>query len=1646
MKRPPKHKADEFGSGSAFWAFQDNAEAMSAFLLGEKSADLVAFMALVKEVGRSFKKFSPPDGFVPEKAQAPAPLTPELARDLGAATLDDFYHLALGEEKKEIFAPQGLPKYFPKGPESIRPALTATDLEIKRLTKSIEDLERGWPTSQPGFEAAIKPRESRLAALTESRRNLREAARLWPRMKEDSSLWPLEAKDLWRKAQGLSESVLLVLKSAREAPGDPESRAASGRSRRSLTRAMMDLKSELDAARHLLDDSARWSENLENLLSDLDNFLAVVLDGSQPDRDWNALSRRLSARLTDLERDERLQAEETGRAVSAVKRTLAAVVETENRLAGRIGSETLDRLESAGRSVQTLWRKAVEQRRELARLYVAAPPRLGRPLHLEKVFLGAALFLGRAQTLLEDLRHRLTLAGGRLTNTQRLRAEGEELVERLERPAPRAAQLKSARRRLNSLARAVDQRLALTETKERLDEMRLYSRDTRRELVRGRSENKRLGQQLSAAAQEKERLADQLSAARQLLGDIGLVKARLLKLFQRKTELLKEVEQARQGLENDNQALKDERDELKAERARLAGIYAEERAEQKRIAAELSRVQGELEDSRRLLDERKEAVRRLEETRKEKEELDARRRALELRLEKQAREQTETAARAEALSTELLRLGQELDEASRSRLALGENAATLRRKLDLLNQAHSSLSKTLQRRERSLAESESDRERLTGRLTRQKNNLLRLVSVRQRLRAELGASRLKMVDLEAERDAIAARLEEARLTASALSREKSETTLALTEEKERLAEKLRALESQMADGLTPLIRIMGEALWRSEAQLKRARGASARLQEQFQMESDVREANLRLEAAGRELDILEKARLEQERLQKDLAHSAGQIVELQAVRELLTHERNDLTDLGRNLSGQVERLDGRYRRLRLAVGLIKGRQDQRLEEERLTGDALRGLLERRGRELEERKAQLARLEPLVAYFLDLASGAGGEMAGQPGFDLELIDYLKEESRNLFGPDGPVRGENPELSRLKARLAELEPLTAFLARSFFTEVAELAQTRQERRQLADELSEAREEQRRLSAELSRADSTRQVLEDSLASRATELQEVRGQAFVLARERDSLQDSLVEKSGEIITLKSELAQADQDLTENDGRLEAAWAAMNYLGSRAGDSLAGLKNKLDSQARQVDRLSAELKSRDERVKELEERQNQLALLYWTLIAKAAGAEAPLIGASPSGEPALAPAMADGSPEVPPLAAAPDEHDQPLVVPPAQSEDQARNSGGHSLSRGLLEGVKKVARRSLFTLLLSGGLVLAGSLPAPAAGPPAPLPSSPPESRPVHLLSRLDSTYIGRSVGLEQVESGPRLAGRPALEKRLAEMVGDLARGQGLSNGEFLRLVRAARGPESTVHLNDFAGRAGSLTLLEAQFPALSRQLKAWPPEILTQSRLNGLMKGAADFKNAEAAYWERLFFDYLADHEPGPALDLLLEHLGQKAELALRPRPEFAGRLAPFPEIENLGPDRFISFMAGYIKSDWPSFGGRVRARAALRLAGDLYFSARLFAQPATLLAAFTHYEAESRELDFFRRGATSALHKLAADLADLTRNSALSWLPGRPPLCDLDQALADFESPAVAEALYRRKMALVQAYNKSLNAGLSLFDEIDDHLAS
>lgn len=1548
----------EIQSGENLWEL--DSRALLDFLTGRRTADFGTFLAQARDCGRLLAAFVPPEGFSAPAAAEPPSLDEQTLKNLAAGSLADYYRLALGREKASNYADRAAgpaADNFPRGPESLRPALRALERQIQAVEKSIDELERAWPATKPGFQNAVSPLEKRLDKFKTSRIKLLRAAQLWPRLKRQASAWPREAVLIWQRAQRLERAVKLCLKSLELVRDeDEDGQAFSGRDRvsRGVGRLSSELASAVGRAKLIVEDSASLGEDLRTLASDLDKFLTVAADGSQSRWDWEELGRKLSRRLTHCEKQDdalRLQAVE---AASVLSSSLGALAEAERRLAGRRQAEAAERLRTVSRGVEALWAELIETRRELARLYFAVPLHLAYPEYLEQAFLSAASTLGRTQALLEDLRHKLSVAAGRLPGSGRLQAEAEEMAEKLSLLPSRSADLKLAQIRLKALLGAVEKnrRLAGAEL----------------DLERGRRENLRLRRRLKAAAAEKERLSQQLHLAGQTLGELGLMKARLLKVAEAKNQLLRLTEERHQSLVEENAFLKAERLDFMEKSSRLSTLYTVEKRNLKRLTKDIELKEGLLSSRTQLLAEAQASRRDLEQslaqTKLQLDESERQRQELEERLNSQGQILEGVLAQSEGLGAELAGRQRGLEKISRLRLSWAEKAARLRRRLDLLSEAHRALQKAADRRDRRLELAEESGRLAAEALGRRQENIIRLAASQRKLRAQLGEARLKLAEMEKQRLDLVERLQQAQAAESKARK--------LKLERETLSAELSQLKSELQDDLTPFIKLLAASLWQSQAELSRLKaGAAETWPEDFKFSPPAGE----LGRLKRQLESVEEERLRQTRLAGEQADMLRQ--ELKQARAA----RDEVVARNLKLMQTVSTLSSRQEKLQRALKLMKERGGQK-------------------RDL----SSLARLEPLTLHFLNEAEAA---LATQPDeLSAQLLAQMRRRCLSLGS------GSYDELMdpQLQSQLERLGPLVSFLARSFLDAVSQLAQARGERASLA--------------AELDKLSLSGRALAESLKSREEEVAELRDEAFNLTRQRDALELKAAAGEEQIESLSEQLAQADRNLAENDGRLEASWAALNYLGSKADDAVGRLKSHLEDQGRQLRQLRERLSQRDEKIRELELRQDQAALLYWLIITRA-------LDESP------APAAAE------PLEGEIIRLKAPVPQSPGEAAATEPNASGDGETQSLnrLEGLKKAAGRGLLTLILAGALILSEQPPAESSQ--ASFIFSPPTAE-AALVTRLDSPYIGRSVSLDLIAPSVRLAGAKAVERTVTELVRNLAEAHQISAGEFLSLVRSVRGQTETVQLKEFEGRLGALALLRSHFPKMSLQMAAWPAEALSPEKLTALMKSAADFKSHEGAFWERLFFDYLARLDQGQALKALLAQLGQKKVLAAEPRYEFAGRLAPLSDLENMGSERFIEFLAGHIKSSWPDAGGPNRERAGLRLAGSIYFAARIFRLPLTLLASCLHGEAEAKRADYFGRGSTEAIIERCAYLRGLAHDIGLNWQPGRPALCDLDRLMqeAAVETGLEAEEIYRKKMLLIQAYNKKLSSSHDLLSNLEE----
>jgi hypothetical protein len=434
-----------------------------------------------------------------------------------------------------------------------------------------------------------------------------------------------------------------------------------------------------------------------------------------------------------------------------------------------------------------------------------------------------------------------------------------------------------------------------------------------------------------------------------------------------------------------------------------------------------------------------------------------------------------------------------------------------------------------------------------------------------------------------------------------------------------------------------------------------------------------------------------------------------------------------------------------------------------------------------------------------------------------------------------------------------------------------------------------------------------------------------------------------------------------------------------------------------------------------------------------------------------------------------------------------PGQEEDaeegeeaeKAKKAGEKGLlGGGLLAEIRKAAKKSLFSLILAGGLVL--YLPAPgqaealvlgtpqtpmvgvekpaalAKGPDfaradfgrkdpglRPLghfsgeprwessPESPAESGPGagpgHLATRAHCRSLNRVIDLSFLGLEGNGAGQA--EARALSALARQARKWGLEPGAWVRLVKAAYDRDKTVYITDLDGDDAPLILARPYFPKMGNVLKRRDfKEVLGRyllPHLDGLPKSSAEF-------WDRLFMDFyqrLAD--PEEAALSVSWHLARRSSLRLR--LEYGGQLGAFPDP---GPEKAAPIFADYVMSNWPAIFSRGKTgpegALASRLAADLCAASHVFGAPWAFMAVVAQRERE--------RGApwpsTMEVYGAVRVLARQIERASLKWSERKPAICDLDLLAQSWYGDAFGDLL-KKKKSLAEHCARGLKKSESLF---------
>jgi chromosome segregation ATPase len=1619
-----------------------------------------------------------------------------MAKVLGAPTLTKYFlrtlRLKSPTERRE-------PPPLPKGPESLPGAIAA----VKEAKEEYEAVDPVLYKKVIGELSAI------YAAL-------QRAKSLGSELEPLVSKWRPESLDKLRQVKKLDDAAHFLT-------ADPEERSPeNGPAITELTKTLM---KRLAEARLTLEGLKRWRLAIRAFLEETDGLKAALVAGSDRRIDWprrlNDLTDRLAS-LTEKSQDLIAKRQETDRRLN---QTLLDLENAESQLGGEKQAALLKRGEALAASATTLLRATVARRAELAEAWQTLPGLIGRPDYLDRTFLYAAINLSRAQSWLEELKSRLTSLAGRLSSSREARLAARETLA-IDRDKGYPILLRQANRRLDELKAALKNK-ALEKAKPKIeDNSYLLAPPLDEATAQEQRTLATISEQLGAVAAERDRLKDELSTLKDHLAETGQAKVKLMKLVESSRRTLKDVSLELTDLRRQQTS---NQDSLALIRHRNADLKEScERAKlQFRKLSQFARKR--TDEVKELLAEKRALASQLEVLDAEARDLSEQKITLTEKSQELALALDQAKSQETTLTAELAGYQEELAEASLGRERLGQIVTGYRQHLDRLNMAHAALLEAFQRRGRALDASERKREEQKVRLTKRKNALIDQVTKRHKLRAELATALSRLEAMETERarlsqDIEAARAETERIRGQAAS-DGAISLKEITSAKEELATakqaeeglkaELNSLRDDIDHNLKPLIEILGLALWRGEAANRLALDGARDEIARYKKEAAAREAGVRIQGAGKEIEYLERLTSKDKELEKLRLERDGWVTERQNILDAkATDERNDAWVVNQ-LSVALVASDLRHEKLNRSLKNLKSLLKTQKDETVSLKTELSELTKNQAEALKKHQVWLNELAPLVAFFLDQGLDFWTQGPSSGDARQAVMFFLREENATLSAELDRVREERQGLyaerksllatqAGFKERLIELRGLLAFLLRQFVDNGVALAQAFSQRDELAAQLKIANTTYSSLNleatletnqAELKNAQTLLTVLETENASLKDQMAKTKNVVarhkadianLTLGQERNA--ETIAAKEAEIQKLAQDIAAKEEAIAKTqtevnrlsvdnqrlsetadrqaaelakqkaelealrasprtDGQVEAAWGAVTYIGSKAADSLSSLQARLDQEARRVEESRRQIIAKDELLKELENRQDALAILFWTVIQMSA----------------------DGQLLLPENLVLPDSKTLPPTVDVSEletdedEEDQPKKNGDKILGSGILAELRKAAKKSLFALILAGGLTL--SLPPKSQAEPLWLggPNTPMVGITVNSTLTKGPSYqdlslkrpepglrpLGHFNGEPRWESSAEAAasaeneppatrahcrslnriidlsflteeesGAGQAEAKALKALTQQARKWGLAPEVWVRLIKAAYDREKTVYLTDLDSEDAPLILVRPFFPKMENVLKRRDfKEVVGRDflpLLDGLGKPVAEF-------WDRLFMDFyqrLAD--PEEAVLSLVWHV--KRRQSLRPKLEFGGQLNSGPI---LPADLNYVFLADYALSSWPFVRSRKKngseAGVINRFAADLCAASSVFGLPWSFLAILAHSENE--------KGApwptTLEIYGWAKEVANQVAIASRKWSSQSQALCDLD-LLAKAWSEMTFIELIRKQYALKKYY--------------------
>ncbi|MFH1139808.1 MAG: hypothetical protein V1816_27335 [Pseudomonadota bacterium] len=752
------------------------------------------------------------------------------------------------------------------------------------------------------------------------------------------------------------------------------------------------------------------------------------------------------------------------------------------------------------------------------------------------------------------------------------------------------------------------------------------------------------------------------------------------------------------------------------------------------------------------------------------------------------------------------------------------------------------------------------------------------------------------------------------------------------------------------------------------------------------------------------------------------------------------------------------------------------------------------LVKRQAPEIQDQREQLVQLLPLLSFFMERIhlwigsrTQAGPSLEVQPGteFQAALVqvlalenEALKERLQASLEQRQGLAFENEHLTRsnaaLKSRLAELTPVLSFFWNAWTGAAADLAGAAAREKALLKKIESSRrvdlarqKDLARLTADLARAEEKLVLTGEALAGAGNRVAELEATSReledILARTRTEAEAWRLDAGDKAGRLES-AEWRDQIKT---GRSEAALAGLFHLAEESRKIVESLQARSRAKSDQIAALEARLQAEQARTAELERRQDRLGLLFWVM-------------AQAGGRPEAVDALVRLSRE---------RGFRDAAVIAAQRLQDLSVSGMRFLGREKFQkAIGRSVRRGFLSLLLAGTMVVSvpqESSKAAASRTDLMLPpdlAAIVEKPSIPTGEMTAGTFyhpeLGRLFDVGALLPWEKAKGLDEVEKLVGAQLDSLAAANGLEPKEYNGLIRRLYKPDQPAPLVKLKDVGRALEVLKNHFPNVAAAFVGRTP---SPQAARDLYRLAGLTSSGECRFWDRLFADYLAQQTgAAEALEMVLANAGRNVAARDAEGPEFAGRLKPAPELEEMNLTTFVRVMTPYIKANVKSFTANRTDVIILdvgdldeysdRLARDVFFAARIFRVPLTLMVSIAHQESYFANIlgdhamsaspfqiyqptkpyiikSMTRKGLPSpgvparlqdhltlATYMAAFHMRELIDKVSTSWGRDKKSICDLDRVAFLYNGgETYPGAVFRKKISLVSYLSQVVKAG-------------